>query len=91
MIASVWSGTRFGQKLRGDLEETFPDFPDAAVPIRAAAIIHSDVPDSAALGSLNTALNGALAEFGLETVVVLDATSPDLEDRLGIRVRYEPE
>jgi len=88
MVASVWSRTPFGEKLRKDLEGTFPNFPDHAVPVCAAAVIHSDVPDPAALGRLNTALNGALSELELQSVVVLEAKSPILEDRLGIRVRH---
>lgn len=90
MIASVWSGTPFGNRLRKDIERTFPTFPKAAVPVQAAAIIHTDIPNKAALGSINTSVNGALSELGLSAVVVLEASSPRLKDRLGIRLRYDP-
>ena len=90
MVSTIWAGTRLGQKLKGDIEDTFPDFPQEAKPIRGIAVIHADQYDQATIGALSTAVRSALSAFELETVAVLPASSDRVEEELGIEIQYDP-
>jgi len=91
MISTVWANTRFGQKLREDIEETFSNFPDESVPIHGVAVIHADQYDRATIGALHTAVRSSLSAFELDTVAVLPASSDRVEDELGIEIQHSPE
>lgn len=91
MISTVWADTQLGQKLRTDIEETFPDFPEESTSIHGIAVLHADQYDAATIGALHTAVRSSLSAFELDTVAVLPASSDRIEDELGIEIRYEPE
>jgi len=91
LVSSTWAGTPFGLNLRQDLEDTFLEFPDEAVPIRAVAVINVGNVDPSSFWALTTALRSALSAFDLEKVAVLPASSSRVEEDLGIEIQYDPE
>lgn len=91
LVSAAWADTSLGQKLRADIEETFPEFPKQASPLHGVAVLHVDDYDRATIGALTTATRSALSPFDLETVAVLPASSDRVEDDLGIRIQYDPE
>jgi hypothetical protein len=86
MMSAVWAGTPFGIRLQQDIEQTFPDFPSEAQPIRAGAVINVEQTDIPLLGPLNDALRSALDAFELDVVFVLPASSDRVETDLGIQI-----
>lgn len=90
LVSSTWAETPFGLNLRQDLEDTFPDFPDEAMPIRAVAVINVGTVDPSSFWALTTALRSALSAFDLEMVAALPASSNRLEEELGIEIQYDP-
>jgi len=91
LVPTVWADTRLGRKLKRDVEETFPDFPEEATPIHGVAVLNADKYDPTTIGALTTAVRSSLSAFGLETVAVLPASSDRVEDELGIEIQYAPE
>lgn len=87
LVASVWSETSFGRRLRADIEATFPSFPSGKCSVCAAAVIRLENPaDHALLLALQDAIQSAVEIIEFEVVVVLPAGSDQLEDNLGIRI-----
>ncbi len=87
LVASVWSETPFGRRLRADIEATFPNFPSVQCSVCAAVVIRLENPaDHALLLGLQDTIQSAVEIIGFEVVVVLPVTSDRLEDNLGIRI-----
>jgi hypothetical protein len=92
MLSSVWSGMPFGEALRRELEETFPNFPDDPPPIRVAVLINLDAPqEEGLLLSLTDTLENATAPMGIERIVALPATDDAVTEDLQIRITKKDE
>lgn len=90
LVSAVWANTPLGNKLRQDIEQTFPEFPDEALPIKAVAVINVENTDIPLIGPLSDAVRAALDAFELDIVLVLPASSDRLEADLGIRIEEVP-
>jgi len=87
LLSAVWAETEFGKKLRADIEQTFPAFPQQAQPTRAALVIRLEkATDGPLLLALQDAIQGALKILSLESVIVLPAMDENLEDQIGIKI-----
>jgi hypothetical protein len=90
MIAAVWADTPFGKRLRGDIEQTFPNFPAQSQPVRAVAVINLErLSDRALLLGLQDAVQAAVKEMGLDLVQVLPVGHDDIRNRLGIEIKAD--
>jgi hypothetical protein len=87
MLGAMWGGTPFGEMLRRELEETFPDLPTQPVSVRAAVVINVEPPvDEQMLFALSDSIENAVHAMGVERVAVIPVGAPEIRDRLGIRV-----
>jgi elongation factor P--beta-lysine ligase len=88
MLGAVWGRTPFGEKLRRELEETFPDFPAEPSSIRAAVVANVEAPvDKQMLFALSDSIENAVHAMGVERVAVVPVGAQEIQDRLGIQVR----
>jgi len=87
MLGAVWGGTPFGEKLRQEIEETFPDFPIEPQSIRAVVVINVEPPvDEQMLVALSDSIENAVHAMGVDRVAVVPVGSQEIRNRLGIRV-----
>jgi len=87
MLGAVWGRTPFGEKLRREIEETFPDFPTDPQSVRAAVVINVEPHvDERMLFALSDSIESAVHAMGVDRVAVVPVGTPEIRDRLGIRV-----
>jgi len=87
MLGAVWGGTPFGETLRQEIVETFPDFPTEPQSIRAAVVVNVEPPvDEQLLFALSDSIENAVHGMGVDRVAVVPVGAPELRDRLGIQV-----
>lgn len=92
MLGAVWGGTPFGEKLRQEIVETFPDFPTEPQSIRAAVVVNVEPPvDKQLLFALSDSIENAVHVMGVDRVAVVPVGAPELRDRLGIQVMEDEE
>ena len=95
MIGAAWASTSWGAGLMNDIQATCPEFPTEACTIRVGAVINIDDPSDVALLSqikdrIAADLDGELDVMGVQSVVVLPADQPWLQETLGITITEVP-
>lgn len=94
-LASVWAESDFGQQLRDEIEDTFPDFPDTACPLRPVAVLNLEQEYVGLFGALLTSLNGdqdlmsVLALMDVSHIAVVDPDRDFLRDELQVEIRTD--
>jgi hypothetical protein len=92
LLAALWAESDFGDRLRNDIEEAFPDFPETARPLRPVAILNVEDDQKGLIGALMTDLNadGALTSvlsvMDVSHVLVVDPEHPFIGDELQIDI-----
>lgn len=92
LLAALWAESDFGDRLREDIEEAFPDFPETACPIRPVAILNLEEDQQALISALMTDLNsdGALASvlsvMDVSHFLVVDPNHPFVEEELQVDI-----
>lgn len=87
LIATVWADTALGRKLRSELEQTCPDFPEDSCSVRTVLIVRTQsIADRVYLPSLETAIQEAVDVVEFDDVLVLDAADDRIEADLGIQI-----
>lgn len=95
VLASTWAGSEFGDRLREDVLQTFPGYPDTAVPVRPVIILNLEPGFEPLLGKLKTALNAdqdlmsTLAVMDVESVLVVPPGHPFIRDQLQVTVEVD--
>lgn len=95
LLAALWAESDFGEQLREEVEEGFPNFPETACPIRPVAILNLEEEQEALISALMTDLNsdGALTSvlsvMDVSHVLVVDPDHPFVEDELQVDVETD--
>lgn len=95
ILAAVWSKSSFGDRLREDIEATFPSFPATACPIRPVLILNLEERYESLLSQLMTALNAdqdlmsTLTVMDITRILVVGPEHPFINNELRIDVQLQ--
>jgi hypothetical protein len=92
LLASLWAESDFGRRLRRDVEEVFPTFPETKPPLRPVAVLNLEEDQEALTSALMTDLNtngelmSILSVMDVSHVLVVDPDHPFVEDELQVEI-----